>query len=63
MTLESPNSYEDPRVNMSIFAKGDPPPNGTNSGGTAADEGDPPPNGSADTSETSTGDPPPNGAS
>ena len=55
MTLESINSYEDPEMNMGIFTKGDPPPNGTNEpGGSAPEEGDPPPNGK-------TGDPPPNG--
>ncbi|HSV32862.1 MAG TPA: hypothetical protein VLH87_01970 [Pyrinomonadaceae bacterium] len=62
MTLESINSYEDPDVNISIFAKGDPPPNGTSSGGAAPEEGDPPPNGTSAPSEPSTGDPPPNGA-
>ena len=62
MTLESINSYEDPHVNIAIFAKVDPPPNGTDSGRTATEEGDPPPNGTTTTSEPSTGDPPPNGA-
>ena len=49
MTSESINSYEDPRMNIGVFAKGDPPPNGTNEpGGSAPTEGDPPPNGSGE---------------
>jgi len=63
MTLESTNSYEDPHINIAMFAKGDPPPNGTNQpGGSAPEEGDPPPNGTSTPSAPSTGDPPPNGS-
>jgi len=46
MTLESINSYDDPQINIGIFAKGDPPPNGTDQPAPAP--GDPPPNGSGE---------------
>ena len=58
MISESINPYEDPQLRAGIFAKGDPPPNGTNEpdGDEPTENGDPPPNGG-------TGDPPPNGTS
>ena len=52
MTLESINSYDDPQINNGIFAKGDPPPNGTDQPAPAPAPGDPPPNGSGEPAPT-----------